>query len=103
MLVGSLCCRHLRGLRTIRFPIGSATADTTGRVRAVDADGIITTIAAGGTNTPTDGAPTTSVQQHLPTSIAFDRADGSPVVGDEGDHRVRRLTPAAIAPPPPGS
>jgi hypothetical protein len=34
-----------------------------------------------------------------PSAIAFDRARGL-IVGDEGAHRVWRLTPAATVPPP---
>jgi NHL repeat-containing protein len=72
-----------------------------GRVRRVDRDGIIATIAGGGTETPVDPAPATSVALD-PTSMAFDRAGGV-IVGSEGGHRVWRLTPFVIAPPGPGA
>jgi serine/threonine-protein kinase len=73
-----------------------------GRVRRVDHDGIITTIAGGGTDAPADGALATSVRLVTPTTIASDRAGGL-IVGDERAHRVWRLTPAATVPPTPGS
>jgi hypothetical protein len=73
-----------------------------GRVRRVDADRIITTIAGGGTGTPVDDAPATTVRLREPTSLAFDRA-GSVIVGDEADHRVWRLTPTGVVPPSPGT
>ena len=59
-----------------------------GRVRSVDSDGIINTIAGGGSETPSDGAPATSVRLAAPTNIDFDRARGGIIVGDERDHRV---------------
>jgi sugar lactone lactonase YvrE len=73
-----------------------------GRVRRVDTDRIITTIAGGGNDTPVDDAPATTVRLRLPTSLAFDRTAGV-IVGDEGDHRVWRLTPTATVPPAPGT
>jgi sugar lactone lactonase YvrE len=73
-----------------------------GRVRRVDRDGIITTIAGGGPDTPAEGAPATSVRLLAPTSIAFDRAGGL-IVGDERGHRLWRLTPAGTVPPSHGS
>jgi hypothetical protein len=72
------------------------------RIRRLDRDGIITTIAGGGPDTPADGAPATSVRLLGPTSIAFDRAGGL-IVGDERGHRLWRLTPAGTVPPSPGS
>jgi hypothetical protein len=76
-------------------------ADTeNGCVRSVGRDGIISTIAGGGTETPVDGAPATSVRLNAPTSIASDRAGGL-IVSDERGHRVWRLTPVGVVPPPP--
>jgi hypothetical protein len=68
------------------------------RVRCVDRNGIISTIAGGGTETPADGVPATSARLLAPTSIASDRAGGL-IVGDEFGHRVWRLTPAGTVPP----
>ena len=64
-----------------------------GRVRRVDADGTITTIAGGGSEAPTDGVPATSVSlSGGPCGMAFDGA-GSVLVCEEYGHRVWRLTP----------
>jgi NHL repeat-containing protein len=64
-----------------------------GRVRSVDRDGIITTIAGGGSEPPADGLPATSVSlAGGPTGMAFDGAGGL-LVCEEYGHRVWRLTP----------
>jgi DNA-binding beta-propeller fold protein YncE len=63
------------------------------RVRAVDRDGIITTIAGGGSEPPADGLPATSVSlAGGPTGMTFDGA-GDLLVCEEHGHRVWRLTP----------
>jgi sugar lactone lactonase YvrE len=65
-----------------------------GRVRSVDRDGIITTIAGGGSEPPADDLPATSVSlAGGPTGMAFD-GDGNLLVCEENRHRVWRLTPA---------
>jgi trimeric autotransporter adhesin len=62
-------------------------------VRSVDRDGIITTIAGGGSKPPADGLPATSVSlAGAPTGMAFDGA-GNVLVCEEYGHRVWRLTP----------
>jgi hypothetical protein len=62
-------------------------------VRRVDRDGIITTIAGGGSEPPADGLPATSVSlAGGPTGMAFDAA-GNVLVCEEYGHRVWRLTP----------
>jgi hypothetical protein len=64
-----------------------------GRVRRVDRDGVITTIAGGGSEPPADGLPATSVSlAGGPTGMAFDGA-GNLLVCEEYGHRVWRLTP----------
>jgi DNA-binding beta-propeller fold protein YncE len=63
------------------------------RVRSVDRDGIITTIAGGGSEPPADGLPAPSVSlAGGPTGMAFDGA-GDLLVCEEYGHRVWRLTP----------
>ena len=63
------------------------------RVRCVRLDGVITTIAGGGSDDPADGLPATSVSlSGGPTGMAFD-GDGSVLVCEEYGHRVWRLTP----------
>jgi len=64
-----------------------------GRVRRVDRDGVITTIAGGGSEPPADGLPATSASlAGGPTGMAFDEA-GNLLVCEEYGHRVWRLTP----------
>jgi hypothetical protein len=65
------------------------------RVRNVDRDGIITTIAGGGTQPPADGLPATSVLL-TGVALAHDRAGGL-LVCDEPGHRLWRLSPQAPA------
>jgi sugar lactone lactonase YvrE len=68
-------------------------ADSTNfRVRSVDRDGVITTIAGGGSEPPADGLPATSVRLNGPTGMALDAA-GNLLVCEELGHRVWRLTP----------
>jgi hypothetical protein len=63
------------------------------RVRSVGRDGIITTIAGGGSEPPADGLPATSVSlAGGPTGMAFD-GRGNLLVCEEYGHRVWRLTP----------
>lgn len=62
------------------------------RVRSVGRDGIITTIAGGGSEQPVDGLPATSVRLNGPTGMAFDSA-GNLLVCEESGNRVWRLTP----------
>ena len=66
-------------------------------MRSVDRDGIITTIAGGGSAPPADGLPATSVDlAGAPTGMAFDGA-GALLVCEERGHRVWRLTPTAAS------
>lgn len=63
------------------------------RVRKVTPDGIISTIA--GTGVPGfsgDDGPATEAQLFGPNGLALDRA-GNVYIADEGNHRIRRLTP----------
>jgi DNA-binding beta-propeller fold protein YncE len=65
------------------------------RVRSVDRDGIITTIAGGGSEPPADGLPATAVSlEGGPTGMAFDGA-GDLLVCEERGNRVWRLTPTS--------
>lgn len=62
-------------------------------LRMVDRDGIITTIAGGGSQPPADGLPATSVALNgSPTGMSFDRG-GRLLVCEERAHRVWRRTP----------
>ncbi len=69
-----------------------------GRVRRVDANGIITTVAGTGV-TPWafngDNIAATSANLRSPSGLAFGR-DGSLYIADQGTHRVRRVGPDGI-------
>ncbi|MFN0110394.1 MAG: Ig-like domain-containing protein, partial [Blastocatellia bacterium] len=71
------------------------------RVRRINAAGVIQTIAGNGTiGYSGDGGPALQAQISQPTSIEVE-SDGSILVGDNGNLRVRKLTPAGPPPPPP--
>lgn len=63
------------------------------RVRRVSPDGIITTVAGGGSAVLGDGGPATRGQLNYPQSIAID-SSGSLFVGEYG--RVRKVSPDGI-------
>jgi trimeric autotransporter adhesin len=58
------------------------------RVRKVSADGVITTVAGGGTGALGDGGPATSASLFAPTGVAVD-AFGNLFIADSGNNRVR--------------
>jgi sugar lactone lactonase YvrE len=61
------------------------------RIRKIDADGNITTIAGNGLNTfAGDGGPATAASITLPMSIALDNT-GSLIVCDYGNNRIRKI------------
>jgi fibronectin type III domain protein/NHL repeat-containing protein len=75
---------------------GFLIADGDYVVRRVFPDGTITTVA--GTGTPGfsgDGGPATAAQLNLPYSVAV-TADGGFLIGDEGNHRVRKVSATGI-------
>jgi hypothetical protein len=65
------------------------------RVRKVSPDGIITTVAGGGTGAVTDGAKATEVALSRPRTLAVDGA-GSLFVGDGGLNRIVKVSPAGV-------
>ena len=66
------------------------------RVRKVDANGIITTIAGNGQlGHGGDGGPATSAQLAAPSDVAVDAA-GNVYVADQNNYNVRKITPAGI-------
>ncbi len=74
---------------------------TNNRIRRVNAAGVIETIAGNGTvGYSGDGGPALQAQVTQPTAIEVE-SDGSIMVGDNGNLRVRKLTPAGPPPPPP--
>jgi sugar lactone lactonase YvrE len=72
-------------------------ADTNNqRVRRVDPDGRIRTVAGTGTGGFSgDGGPATSARFRRPRNLTFD-GSGDIYVVDEGNHRVRRINAAGI-------
>ncbi len=76
------------------------------RVRKVDPTGRITTVAGDGAIAPNaasyfggDGGPATSAELQSPTSMAV-TADGSLLITDELNYRVRRVEGVAVPPAP---
>jgi uncharacterized protein (TIGR03437 family) len=67
------------------------------RIRKVDKNSIITTVA--GTGTPTfsgDGGPATSAAVNYPGSIVFDQ-NGDMYFGDPGNNRIRKISNGIIS------
>ncbi len=68
------------------------------RVRKISSDGMIVTVAGGGTIAPGgngDGGPATSVQLLEPRNVTL-APDGTLYISDFGAHRVYRITPGGI-------
>jgi hypothetical protein len=79
---------------------GVLIADTANsRIRRVTADGaLIVRVAGDGTDVPGlsgDGGPATDAQVNRPEGV-IPLADGSYLVADTGNHRIRRVTPDGI-------
>lgn len=67
-------------------------ADGESRVCMVTPAGIVTTLAGNGTiGFSGDGGPATAAQLDHPTSVAVDKV-GDILVGDSGNHRIRKIT-----------
>jgi uncharacterized protein (TIGR03437 family) len=67
------------------------------RVRKIDGNGIITTVAGGGSSLG-DGGSATSAKLFGPTGIALD-ASGNLYIADTSNNRIRKVTPAPAGPP----
>jgi sugar lactone lactonase YvrE len=84
----------------LNYPYGAALdaagnlyiADTDNeRIRKVNTNGIITTVAGNGTNLYTgDGGPATNASLSAPTGVALDAADNL-YIADQGNNRIRRV------------
>jgi sugar lactone lactonase YvrE len=76
---------------------GLYVADTyNGRIRRVGLDGVITTVAGGGTpGTLGDGGPAGAAWLYLPHGVAV-APDGALLIADGGNHRVRRVDAAGV-------
>jgi streptogramin lyase len=72
-------------------------ADTgNNRIRRVDVNGIITTVAGSGVaGFSGDNGPAVSAQLSAPAGVAVD-VDGNLFIADTGNHRIRKVTPAGI-------
>ncbi len=64
-----------------------------GRIREVSANGIITTVAGGGSSSPGDGGPATSAKLTYPTAVALDAA-GNIYYADFYGGRIRKINTA---------
>ncbi|MBZ4192710.1 MAG: hypothetical protein LAE24_00155, partial [Candidatus Contendobacter sp.] len=90
---------------SLDFPAGVAVAADgsvlianydSNRVRRVGPDGIITTVAGNGTpGYSGDGGPATQASLNFPTSVAV-AADGSVLIADANNSRIRRVGPDGI-------
>ena len=76
-------------------PDGSIYVADSGKIRRIGLDGIIKTVAGGGTNFPGDGSQATSVSLNTPTGIVFDAA-GNLYFSDQNNQRVVKVTPAGV-------
>ncbi len=69
------------------------------RVRKIDANGIITTIAGNGTaGFCGDGGPATEACLNTPLGLARNENTGELYIADKDNFRVRKLTPSCIGP-----
>jgi sugar lactone lactonase YvrE len=68
-------------------------ADTANHcIRAVDAAGVITTIAGNGiAGDGGDNGPAVDAQLHSPIRVRVDHANGNLYITDQGNHRIRRI------------
>jgi sugar lactone lactonase YvrE len=83
----------------LSFPVGVALDNSgnvlicdqnDGRIRQVDTNGIITTVAGGGTNKPGDGGAATNATLNHPQGVAVD-ALGNLFIADSNENRVRKV------------
>ena len=65
------------------------------RIRKIDASGIITTIAGGGTGGLGDGGPATNAGLSNPNGVAIDNA-GNIYISDGGHSRIRKVNTSGI-------
>ena len=73
-------------------------ADTANHsIRAIDAQGIITTVAGNGApGFIGDGGLATGAQLHTPVRIRTDNTTGNLYITDQGNHRIRRIDASGI-------
>ena len=67
--------------------------NSNGRIRKVDAAGVISTVAGGGSGG--DGGPATEAQLWGPAGVALDGA-GNLYIAESGNHRIRKVDAAGV-------
>jgi len=67
------------------------------RIRKVGTNGIISTVAGGGTNYPGDGGEATNAKLYDPPGVSVD-ASGNLVIADSGNYRIRKVVFPLIFP-----
>ena len=95
---GPATSAQLNGPQGVAIAPGGATLIADARnnvVRRVGPDGIIGTIAGVGQGLSGDGGPAVDADLNTPTDVAV-LADGSVLVADAGNRRVRRIAPNGI-------
>lgn len=93
---GPATASRLSGAQGMRFDqAGNLYIADTGnnRIRKIDTNGIITTVAGGGSGG--DGGSATAAQLNQPSDVAVD-ASGNLYIADRGNNRVRVVTPAGV-------
>ena len=65
------------------------------RIRKINTNGIVTTIAGGGTNTPGDNGLATDAQLNCPAGVAIDNI-GNIFFSEECSHKIRKINSAGI-------
>ena len=65
------------------------------RIRKISSTGIVTTIAGSGVQGFEDGSASMA-KFNWPTDVAVDATTGNLYVTDEGNHRIRKITPAGM-------
>jgi uncharacterized protein (TIGR03437 family) len=65
------------------------------RVRKIGSNGVITTVAGGGSAKPGDGGPATLASLSDLAGVAADAA-GNLYIADKGDNRIRKVSPSGI-------
>ena len=65
------------------------------RIRKVGTNGIISTVAGGGTSGPGDGGPATAAQLYTPFSVVVDKA-GNIYIANSSDASIRKVNTSGI-------
>jgi sugar lactone lactonase YvrE len=94
-IAATLARLHPRGL-AMAATGGFYVSDTTHRIRKVDADGFLDTVAGTGTaGFSGDGVPAVIAELNFPAGLLLDR-QGNLYIADSGNNRVRRVDTSGI-------